>query len=90
MNKDLILDILMQKIEKNKEEYTEEDLSLIRDIQDAIIEIQVARSMFDVVSESKLIDLAIHTENVAKARYDYLINIAKARKLKIKITELIV
>jgi len=43
---------------------------------------EVARALFNSVSDPKLIELAIHEEDVARTRYDYLINMAKKRCLK--------
>ena len=43
---------------------------------------EVARALFNSVSDPKLIELAIHEEDVARARFDYLISIAKSKGLR--------
>ncbi|GAB6168882.1 hypothetical protein JCM1393_13420 [Clostridium carnis] len=85
MDKKLIMDLLMKNIEGHKERYSQEDIDILTEIEDAIIELDVARAMFNSVSDPRLIDIAIHTEDMAKARYDYLISVAKERSLKRKI-----
>lgn len=82
MDKKTILDLLMQNAEKNKIKYSEDDLDLLRAINESITEMEVARSLFNSVSDPQLIELAIHAEDVAKARYNYLIAMAKKRDLK--------
>ncbi|MCR1951999.1 MULTISPECIES: DUF2508 family protein [unclassified Clostridium] len=82
MDKKTILDLLMQNAEKNKIQYSEDDLELLSAIKDAITEMEVARSLFNSVSDPQLIELAIHAEDVAKTRYDYLISMAKRRELR--------
>ena len=52
-------------------------VKLIEDMENAKMEINVARSMFNNVNDDKLIEVAIYSENVARRRYDYLLSIAK-------------
>ena len=73
MDKRVILDLLMQSAERNRTEYSEDDLELLSAIKDAITEMEVARSLFNSVSDPQLIELAIHAEDVAKTRYNKLI-----------------
>ncbi|MBX7419904.1 YaaL family protein [Clostridium chauvoei] len=80
MNKGIIADLLMQRVD-----YSKEDQEIIDNIEDARMEMEVARAMFDFVSDPKLIEVAIHAEDVAKMRYDYLISLAKKREIRIKI-----
>lgn len=82
MDKNIIFKLLISDINKNKSKYSEEDIDLFNSIHDAIIEMEVASAMFDSVSDPKLIDLAIHTEDTAKSRFNYLITLAKKRELK--------
>lgn len=82
MNNNIVLKFLMQEVQNNKKKYTEEDLLLFEAINESIMEMEVAQSLFNWVSDPKLIDLAIHTENVAKSRYNYLIALAKKRDLR--------
>ncbi|MBE6053121.1 MAG: DUF2508 family protein [Clostridium sartagoforme] len=82
MNKFAILDLLFKNEEKKRIEYSEEDIAILKDIEETIKEMEVARALFNSVSDPKLIELAIHEEDVARTRYDYLINMAKKRCLK--------
>ena len=82
MNINGILDLLMKNTEKNKYEYSKEDIALLNNIAETIKEMEVARALFNSVSDPKLIELAIHAEDAAKTRYDYLISIAKSRDLR--------
>lgn len=82
MEKNIIFKLLIQDVKKNKSGYSEEDRKLFTSINEAIEEVEVARAMFNSVSEDQLIDLAIHTEDVAKDRLNYLIAVAKKRELK--------
>ena len=43
---------------------------------------EVARVLFNSVSDPKLIEVAIHEEDVARTRFDYLICMAKRRGLR--------
>ena len=83
MNKITILDWLFKNVEKNKREYSDEDRAILNDIEETIKEMEVARALFNSVSDHKLIELAIHEEDVARTRYDYLISMAKSRDLRI-------
>ncbi|MGG7214612.1 DUF2508 family protein [Clostridium nigeriense] len=82
MDINTILDFLMKSMDKNKNEYSEEDIVLLTNIEETIKEMEVARSLFNSVSDPKLIELAIHAEDAAKTRYDYLISMAKSRDLR--------
>lgn len=82
MSNNIVIKFLMQEVESGKGKYTEEDLLLFEAINESIMEMQVAQSLFNSVSDPKLIDLAIHTEDVAKSRYNYLISLAKKRNLR--------
>ncbi len=82
MNINGILDLLMKNTEKNKYEYSKEDIALLNNIAETIKEMEVARALFNSVSDPKLIELAIHAEDAAKTRYDYLISMAKSRELR--------
>ena len=82
MDRNVIFRVLIEDINKNKSKYKEEDIDLFNSIHETIIEMEVANSMFNSVSEPQLIDLAIHTEDVARSRFNYLISLAKKRELK--------
>nr|WP_278247422.1 YaaL family protein [Clostridium beijerinckii] len=57
---------------------------LIRDMEIAKMEINVARSMFNNVNDDKLIEVAIYSENVARKRYDYLLSIAREKGIRVE------
>lgn len=78
MNKKFIMDTMIKSID------LKENMDLIEAIEDARNKIEEASQFFNNVSEPKLIDYAIYTENAAKARYGYLINEAKAKGVKVK------
>lgn len=59
--------------------------NIIKDIQETIIEIEVAESMFNSVSDSKLIEAAIYREEAAKKKFDYLLSVAKEQNSKNKV-----
>jgi len=82
MNKNIILDLILGNTEKSKKEYSEEDIDLLNNIKETILEMEVARALFDYVSDPKLVELAIYAEDTAKTRYDYLISVAKRRELR--------
>lgn len=82
MDKNVIFKVLIEDINKNRSKYKEEDIKLFNSIYEAIIEMEVANSMFNSVSEPQLIDLAIHSEDAARSRFNYLIALAKKRELK--------
>lgn len=82
MNKNMILDLLLRNTEKSKKEYSEEDIVLLNNIKETISEMEVARALFDYVSDPKLVELAIYSEDMARTRYDYLISVAKRRELR--------
>ncbi|MCE5221749.1 MAG: YaaL family protein [Clostridium sp.] len=72
MNKKNIIEHLMNK-NYNPNVYSK----LMEDMENAKMEISVARSMFNNVNDDKLIEVAIYSENVARKRYDYLLSIAR-------------
>ena len=82
MNKNTILDLLFKNVERNNNEYSDEDIAILKDVKESIKEMEVARALFNSVSDPKLIELAIHEEDVARARFDYLISIAKSKGLR--------
>ena len=72
MNKKNIVEHLMNKT-YNPNVYAK----LMKDMEIAKMEINVAHSMFNNVNDDKLIEVAIYSENVARKRYDYLLSIAR-------------
>lgn len=82
VNKITILDLLFKNVEKKRIEYSDEDIAILKNIEETIKEMEVARALFNSVSDPKLVELAIHEEDVARTRYDYLISMAKSRNLR--------
>lgn len=76
MNKNLIVEFLMGKID-----YSKEDRQIIESIEEAKLQMTVAGCMFDNVSDPKLIEVAIYTQEAAKKRYEYLLGLAKEREI---------
>lgn len=78
MNKKKILGYILDKSD-------ELDVSqkLIEDMEIAKMEIDVARSMFNNVNDSRLIEVAIYSEDVARKRYDYLLSIAREKGISV-------
>ena len=78
MNKKDIVEYLMDKTDSpNMYE------KLLEDMENAKMEINVARSMFNNVNDDKLIEVAIYSENVARKRYDYLLSIAREHGISV-------
>lgn len=78
MNKKSIVKHLMDKTD-----ITNIYEKLMRDMEIAKMEINVARSMFNNVNDDDLIEVAIYSENVARKRYDYLLAIARERGISV-------
>ena len=60
-----------------------EEKQLLEAIEEARYALESARSLFDNVQESILIELAIYKEEAAKRRYEDLISLAKKRGLRV-------
>lgn len=58
---------------------------VLKEIQEAIKEMQVAESMFNSVDDPNLIEAAIYREEAAKKKFDYLLSIAKEQYSRQKI-----
>jgi Protein of unknown function (DUF2508). len=82
MNRKFILESLLKKKETN-------EVSLIKDIEQAVKDIKVAESMFESVSDPKLIEIAIYSEEVARKRLDFLLREAKDNNSKVDSTYVI-
>lgn len=80
MNKNFIVEFLMGKID-----YSKEDQEIIDGIEEAKQEMNVASCMFENVSDPKLIEVAIYSQEVARKRYEYLLSLAKKREITRKI-----
>lgn len=60
-----------------------EDTELLEAIENTVKELEAARSLFDNVQDSNLIEVAIYSEAVARKRYEYLLMLAKKRGLRV-------
>lgn len=78
MEEDVIVNLLGNNIS-----LTSEQKSIINAIEEASMELNRAREIFELVSEPKLVDYAIYMEEAAKARLTYLFE--QARKYGIKV-----
>ena len=56
---------------------------LLMQIEEAKLELDSARYLFDSVQDSKLIEMAIYSEEVAKRRYEYLLKLARDMELRV-------
>lgn len=78
MDKNFIISYL-----KNNINYSEREKYIIEALEETLIELESARAFFESVSDPKLVDVAIYSEEAVKAKYEYLI--AEAKKLNIKL-----
>lgn len=78
MNKNKIIEYFIGM----KDDSTEGE-KLLMQIEEAKLELDSARYLFDNVQDSKLIEMAIYSEEVAKRRYEYLLRLARDMKLKV-------
>lgn len=73
MNKSSILDFLLIRYEKDRSVSEE----VLKQLREAINEMESARSLFNTTNDPRLIEAAIYKEESAKKRFDYLFKIAK-------------
>lgn len=78
MNKKSVLEYI-----SDKATVIDENHQLLDDMEAAKRELDAARSMFNNVNDSTLIEVAIYSEDVAKKRYDYLLSLAKEKGLTV-------
>lgn len=83
MDKNKILRYLLED-----DTYKEEEREILKQIRDAIEELENARNAFNNVSDNKLIDICIHREDEATARYSYFLELAKQQNIKVSIGSL--
>lgn len=69
---------------KKDKSYTKEEKKIIASIIESMEEIERARCYFQMVKDPRLVDYAIYMEEAAKAKYMYLLNEAKNKKIKIQ------
>lgn len=77
MNKKAILDFILLRYE-NDDKISKE---IIEDIKAAVMEMEIAQSMFNSVSDPKLVEAAIYREEAAKRKFEYLISLAKEKRI---------
>lgn len=73
MNKNFIVDNIFNEIN-----YLRKNEEIVKAIEEARLEMNVARAAFEYVNDPKLIEAVIYGEQAARARYEYLI--LQARK----------
>ncbi|WP_127837095.1 YaaL family protein [Clostridium prolinivorans] len=78
MNRLAIIEYLFKK-----NTYTEDEKELIKSIEDAKYELEIARQNFDIAFDPQLIDYAIYKENAAKVRLSYLLKQAKDKEIQV-------
>lgn len=78
MNKNFIVGEVSKKID-----YSKEDKDVIKAIEETRLEMEVTRSAFQFVNDDKLIESIIFREHDVMSRYEYLIQEAKRRGLKV-------
>lgn len=75
---------LIRLFKANKKQYTKEQIELIEAIENARIEIDVYRSMFDEVTDPSLIEFAIYNEEATMKKYIYLLLQARKKGINLK------
>ncbi|MGL5507447.1 MAG: DUF2508 family protein [Paraclostridium sp.] len=70
----------MSRVKRNDNDRDRENI--IKEIKAAQLEIRIAESFFDFVSDPELIDVAIYDLEAKKSRYSYLIRMAKEKGVK--------
>lgn len=78
MNKNNIIEYITRVAEE-----MDDNEDLLREIENTKLEMESARSFFENVSDSNLVDVAIYSEAVAKKRYDYLISEARRKNVRV-------
>lgn len=78
MDKQFITRYIEKKIN-----YTDEQREVIESIYETLKELECARAFFEVVSEPKLVEVAIHSEDTVRAKYSYLLSEAKRLNIKL-------
>ncbi|MCR4943258.1 MAG: YaaL family protein [Clostridium sp.] len=79
MNKLNILEYILKLIRKD----VQEDSELISEIEYALIEIDTAKNIFNNVSDSNLIEVAIYSEDAATRRFEHLLKKAKEEGISV-------
>lgn len=75
---------LIRLFKVSKKQYTKEQIELIEAIENARIEMNVYRSMFDEVTDPSLIEFAIYNEQATMKKYIYLLLQARRKGINLK------
>lgn len=78
MDRKRIMDILL-----SQKEYTEEQKQIIKGIEEAKCEWEIAKEYFQLVSDPRLVDYAIYREDEAKAKYIYFLLQARSKHITV-------
>lgn len=81
MNKNFIVNNIIKNID-----YSKENKDIIKAIEAAKAEMEIASDAFQHVEDPKLIEATIYSEQAAIARYEYLILQAKEKGIKVDYT----
>lgn len=74
---------IIEMIRSNKH-YSKDEKEIISGIEEAMLEIEVAKNAFDNVSDKNLIDICIHKEDEAKSKYTFYLSQAKAKNIRVE------
>ncbi len=74
----LIKKFAIDKEEKKEKEYNQ---ALINDIEEIKRQIESVQTRFDMLSDGNLVEATIYEERALKARYAYLLYLARERKV---------
>lgn len=73
---------IIEMIRSNKQ-YSKDEKEIIAGIEEAMLELEVAKNAFDNVSDKNLIDICIHKEDEAKSKYTFYLSQARAKNIKV-------
>lgn len=71
------------EIIRNNKNYSKDEKEIISGIEEAMLELEVAKNAFNNVSDKNLIDICIHKEDEAKSKYTFYLAQAKAKNIKV-------
>lgn len=67
----------------NSKHYSKDEKEVIAGIEEAILELEVAKNGFNNVNDKNLIDICIHKEDEAKSKYTFYLSQAKAKNIRV-------
>ncbi len=76
--------LILKKFEatKEKKKQKEYENALIENINTVKFQLESVESRYNILSDDNLIEALIFEENALKAKYDYLIGVAKSRNVQ--------